>query len=506
MSLKNIFNKFGRKQEVDNSPVSIYEYIKEHLVNGELPDDFSLPKEKEENGISFADGALDGIAIYHMGRSHVSDEDKQKLDSLMHAISDSQFDKAYGELMEFAKTNTPLAAIDEYEGFIFENSSWLNAGALHTFATERLLVSDNKDMVKFGLETLEVFSKCDQKEIVRTLGLSDEFTIFSLFNMMKWENANEEIFSLAQKVHGWGRIHAVEKLEPENDEIKAWLLKEGCANAVVPAYSALEVYNKAEVRTLLGENPSDEQFDSIAFVIDSLLDEGPTMGISAIEDGDEMLIDFMNQIGKHSITSKICETVFSIRSKYAEQDNDVYKKADMLLREGRIYAYIEGEAQKGNLIPIAQMLEIDFYEALYQVMTTNFSENYSKIQFLIAKDEYRDKAVELFREKIPFDELSYEITDEVGFGKEFAPYNQASYLVQFLGDYPMCGEDIVRKCLCLKLINCRNTAIRTLNTWCQKKNCSLKALSEEIYTDVMRLYKREVHESVKKNIDELLKL
>ena len=44
----------------------IYERIAGALVNGALPRGFSLPS--EETGIRFADGAMDGIAIYHMGR------------------------------------------------------------------------------------------------------------------------------------------------------------------------------------------------------------------------------------------------------------------------------------------------------------------------------------------------------------------------------------------------------------------------------------------------------
>ena len=55
-----------------------------------------------------------------------------------------------------------------------------------------------------------------------------------------------EILELAKKVRGWGRIHCVDFIEPENDEIKEWLLLNGVDNDVVPAYSALRVFEKAE--------------------------------------------------------------------------------------------------------------------------------------------------------------------------------------------------------------------------------------------------------------------
>ena len=51
---------------------SLYEWIKEHIVDGSLPkQDSSLPPEEEveEGKLKFADGAKDGICMYHMARS-----------------------------------------------------------------------------------------------------------------------------------------------------------------------------------------------------------------------------------------------------------------------------------------------------------------------------------------------------------------------------------------------------------------------------------------------------
>ncbi len=41
---------------------SLFEVIKENLVNGELPDDFSLPREEAGEGeLKWEDGAMDGV-------------------------------------------------------------------------------------------------------------------------------------------------------------------------------------------------------------------------------------------------------------------------------------------------------------------------------------------------------------------------------------------------------------------------------------------------------------
>ena len=82
--------------------------------------------------------------------------------------------------------------------------------------------------------------------MIRTVGLSDEFTIFSVFCMRKWSDAENEILKLAKSVRGWGRIHCIDFIEAENAETKEWLFFKGVDNDVVPAYSAWPVYEKSD--------------------------------------------------------------------------------------------------------------------------------------------------------------------------------------------------------------------------------------------------------------------
>lgn len=294
---------------------SIYETIKENIMNGELPGDFSLPSDNSENKIGFEDGALDGIFVYHMAHADMSEESLSKLNELMHNVSDGNFELGSAVLSDFARDNTALNSIDEFEGFIYDNTDWIDPNKLHRFA-EECLMSDDRNIVKYGMEMIEVFSEPNEniKEVIRNLGLSDEFTIFAIFNMQHWSNSNDEIFRLAQKVHGWGRVHAVKYLEPANEEIKSWLLKEGVKNNIMPDYSALVVYEKADVRSLLKGELTDDALNSVVLIIDSLLSEGPVCGISAIEDADSMLLDFLEQVKRHRLELDICETVYHIIS------------------------------------------------------------------------------------------------------------------------------------------------------------------------------------------------
>lgn len=480
---------------------SIYETIKENIVNGELPRNFSLPSDESENQVRFADGARDGIAVYHMGHAKMSDESMSKLNDLMHNVSDENFELGFANLSDFAKDNTALNSINEVEGFIFDNTDWIDPNNLHKFA-EECLMSDDRDIVKYGMEMIEVFLEPDEsiKEIIRTLGLSDEFTIFTIFNMQHWSNANDEIFRLAQKVHGWGRVHAVKYLEPIGEEIKAWLLKEGVKNDVMPDYSALEVFNKADVREILKEELTNDVFDSVVLIIDSLLSEGPVSGISAVEDADPMLLDFLEQVKQHKLNLDICETVYRIISD--DSSDEINSLCRQILNSYETKEIVSDSLNEGKGINLAKYLNIDYAEPLYRHMSADFDNGCNNCGYLLRNDDYREKVLDLFRKKLPMDEMVSEPTECMGLGVKYKNYTRLMFVIQELEPYPLCGADFVALGLKSPIVNNRNMSLRVLDSWCKIKECSLHELSEELFNCVAELKEKEVSDSVKKSIEE----
>ena len=293
----------------------LFDVIKENITDGGLPDTFSLPKEDDgdPNKIKWADGALDGVTVYHMGRQKVSDEQMKIIADAFSYLPDNK--KTMAGMRGLFDKITPLCAIDAVQDHILDNTQTLPADKVHSFATDCLL-GPEVNTVKLGMLIIEIFNEPDErvKDIIRTLGLSDEFTIFAIFNMMNWENGNREIFELAKKVHGWGRIHCIERLEPETEEIKEWLLAEGINNKVLHEYSALEVYNKAGIADLLKKDITDEKLGQIARVVSAMFSEGPVRGISALspEDADSMIGDFLRQAEDHTPSSDICSLIHTI--------------------------------------------------------------------------------------------------------------------------------------------------------------------------------------------------
>ena len=145
----------------------------------------------------------------------------------------------------------------------------------------------------------------DTIEKVKTLALSDEFTLYCLDIILKLENSNEEIFKIAKKVKGWGRIHSIAYLEVTNNEIKKWILEEGCHNRVFPAYTALACAEKINlIKILNDEKISNKEFNKISYLINALLDEGSVMGISALENKEVLIERYLEKAKTLSSTEE----------------------------------------------------------------------------------------------------------------------------------------------------------------------------------------------------------
>lgn len=304
---------------------SLYKYILSSVVDKHLPENFSLPQSDGDNEPRFADGAIDGITIFHTAFSDMTDEEHELMAKAVNAASEADFELADKLFMELGQKKRAISIIDELQEYIIENRETFPAENFYHYAILSIMESDNTECVKYGLSILELFDIENNeklKDVVRTLGLSDEFSIFVIFIMLKWENGNDEVFRLAQKLHGWGRIHAIERIEPETSEIKEWLLRDGIHNNVLPAYSALICWKNSDAETILKNNPSKEDLSGIRDIIDGLLDEGPVPGLSQLENETDIIITFLNKVMDMKPDTADYEVIQNILTRYEENNNN----------------------------------------------------------------------------------------------------------------------------------------------------------------------------------------
>ncbi len=281
---------------------AIYEIIKEALTSeGRLPDGFELLNgELAPNEIHWVAGAMDGVGIFHMG--------KQDVEKAAARIAKLLVKNDTAKIPAIVKKHGVLHLIDQVLSEVRANAESVDAQSLIRYAMGLAFDGSDVELVKLGIAIIGLFDWSDNPEVQErlvTLGLYDEFTLYVLVAAQQWDNENEIIFRLAKSVDGWGKIHAVERLKPETAEIRDWILRHGCENAVMDAYLGLECANKGGlIEALRQDEIDDELFGTICVLMDALFDEGPVPGISEYEHAAEAVRLYLRHALNHAAALK----------------------------------------------------------------------------------------------------------------------------------------------------------------------------------------------------------
>ncbi|MBQ2597109.1 MAG: hypothetical protein II581_04295 [Oscillospiraceae bacterium] len=477
---------------------SIYERISESLVDGVLPDGFSLPDEADSAPVKFAPGAFDGICIYHMGLDELDDEGRAELGRALASASTGDRAETDALFFEWTKKHRALSMVDEIQNYVRDHKDELKIGYMYQSAKYMIFHSAHIECVKIALELMEMFRgpMADVVDAVRVLGLYDEFTIFAVWNLRKWEDGNEEVFDLAKKVRGWGRIHAVEFLEPDTDEIRRWLLLEGCENDVMPAYSALTVWEKCGAEELLKGKPTQEEFEAILRIIEGLLDEGPCLGISRVENAESVLLRVLELMPDHVPTLDGCGTVLGMKH-WAEKRKEplpaVVRACDEVLHLPACIAVIRDAAREGKALDLAQELGIPFREDLLRAMRADFEKHCGDVRYLMNDGEYyAQAAMALFREKLPLSAMKGDPVDDLCLGDEYKNHNMLQYMIQELDGRPLEGADFVRAGLESPASRNRSRALKVLQAWVSAAKKPLSELAPPLFDVVKNRLAKEI--------------
>ncbi len=484
---------------------SLYELIHRSLTpEGTLPKDFSLPK-PDAGKIHFADGAMDGIAIFHMGSCS---EDVTSLEQAVCAANQDDMETALNLVGKFCETGHMIGAIDEIQQYIIDRRDELAAGKIFQLGRKLMFEGTCPEAVKFGLALLELFDingKEDVKEAVRELSRSDEFTLFALFLMGSWDNSGQEIFQTARKATGWGRIHAVERLTPENAEMERWLLAEGWDNTVLPAYSALECFQKARCSQRMEGVMTREEYGSMSGLMAGLLDEGPVKGISACQEPEQILTSFLRQSGRFELTAREYSVIAEILDYAGEHEmRKAALAAKELLDSEACRHLLEEEMERGESLRLAKELGMDFAPYAMAAIQTDFHRNYHYIDLLMDEDKSAKTLIPLFEERLPLDEMASGSADEMGLGEEFTDFRILVYMVQHLKNRPGMGIRLIRTALEAPVVNNRTMALSVLEEWVKAQGCPLAECYPDLHRLLLKLRENEVREDVRARMDALI--
>lgn len=490
---------------------SIYEIISKAINHeGALEPSFVLPDEKPEDEMKWAPGAFDGVICYHMGSGEFDPENEEykALKDIVHLASDGNIDKGLKKAKEFARTGVVLPHIDDLLQFIRDHQDDLDAGNIMLLGYHLIVEGTLKEMVKLGLAILELFDTNQSeefKEPIRTLALCDEFTLYSAFNMSSWDGGNEELFDIVKKVDGWGRVHIIRILKADTEEIKTWLLENGVHNAVLPAYSGLDCYEKTDFLDHLKSPMSKERYQGMADIISALLDEGPVPGISEIEEREELLRLFLQvSDNRQDLDSKDYGIILELIDYLADEENeltDLLPQAELLI-DDRAKDVVTKDLQQGKSFGIAKQMGLTYEPYAYHAVMNNLKENEWWAAQLIEAGYRSEELLEYIEQEIKLDD--YNTKQDNQENKPAYIPGIFTFVLQAIRHHVSMGEKFVFVGLTCPERGIRNGSVKVMQCWIEDTGKSLKDISPKLYAHLAEIVNYESSPELQEEMQAIL--
>ena len=458
----------------------IVENATQEGLDKDLPDDDSLHIAMPEiAGLNFMPGMLDGI----MGK-----DEKNSADTLLtmfrhfaevdsNALSDELIDKHLGGIYMFIIQHRTLGYIDDFlEALINEADN--NARLLHfciTAARRFLLSGVHREAIKFGIAVLGICN-LDEKEMAMLLylGLADEFARFVAVALMRNEK-NDEIFYLAERTKGWGRIAYVDYVKIDDEKKREWLLLEGYQCEIGIDHIVLECLEKGDLLGFIKERGFDEKiYTATGQMLKSFC------GVSKVHFADyphskELVALFIeeskNKVMNIERFAIICALIGPIEEELEYDESERQKLLD-IINTLAFHSGIDWEGQiradvfNYDARSIARYLGIDIWEDMFNIAreNTEFKEWYP-LTLTDSKDRYK-RLCALAKERFNLESLKSEPQDELGLGAEFRVYDDITFIVQNLRNFDeIIGLEFVETALQSPVTGNRNMALNVIETY-----------------------------------------
>jgi hypothetical protein len=355
VKLKGLWGFIDTSGKMITPHPSLHDIINANIdENGRMPPDFNLEvKVFNDREVGIAPGMFDGSMFYHshrtfcklIGEPLAPEKEAEEIAVLLINYFDSgdmQFIKKAENVLTEAKHGAWAIAEDILQIIWQEGSKRGKANDNdYTFSMldsslrsclNIIKTTNNADLLKISLTLLGYLGVADLEEsitLLLTLAAYEDFTHYALIAISclnKFVDSNALVFDIASRVDGWGLVHAIEHLEPRNDEIRDWILCNGCEEGTPKLYLALTCAYKGDLISALRQETLDTKvFEGVSEVIDALLNEEPMPGISAYEHAEEALLLYLRHAESRpdsEITNRIKEEIQKLMEPSGEENDE----------------------------------------------------------------------------------------------------------------------------------------------------------------------------------------
>jgi hypothetical protein len=498
---------------------SIYEQICSG-ADGPLPDEDIVFK---PHRIRWVGGAMDGV-LGHEAEGVAKEKRVFALVSTLQQLEQRADDKSLRQLYEAVVENGIVGVIDAVTGQLTDSVQSHNHSRLREIGRYFAGGAGHREAVKFGLALIGAFGDAQDSELLKTLGKSEEFTLFAGIALARVSDRPEQaIWELAKQVHGWGRVQMVRRLKDTNDpEIQAWMLREGFRNEIMDEYLACICARAGKLHEALNEQFVDPALlDAAADIIRALIIGGPAEGIEDYEHSGDACESYLNIVWsrtdlslRHFLTVAKLKWLLTRTDGWENRDKRQWTDLrrvnlqsladDVLGRESWRSRVTDALASKNEQVfhegdEAAQVLSIDTWELHISRVRANPLTSSSWYRLMQQTNDSRISALLTFAESVlPFERIETGPSDELGLGPDFQPHQALGWVLQDLRRFPRHGWRMINAGLRSPVVSNRNMAIKALSEW------EPKSWTAEMQTEVEHAREIEPEPDVKKRLGDVI--
>lgn len=449
-----------------------------------------LPVPEEDTGrIRFVSGALEGIMTHH-GSAGAGKGRARRAKALVRAVMAAASGRrgAAEALYKASLDGNAVELVDDLlEGLA---RAGIGREALATVARRLVMQGAHRNPVKLGIAMLGLSGEPPDLVAIRTLGRHEDFTLYAAVaaaNLL--EDPTDEWWALAKQVHGWGKIHLVERLcerAAARADLRAWLLRHGCANSVMNEYLAACCARAGRLASALAPRDVDrELLDGACVIVRALLHGvgGPADGIDDYEDAPAVLDRLVRHLSRRAVTLEHLECARAIRRWAGTPGSPGGKsrvrwpkglKERLAKRAGAILAdpcwpdrvraaFARGDgAEEWLAWTVAPDVGVDLWDAAFARLETSPVEDslWWKLSERAEGDRLRD-LVAFAETHLPLARIASGAAEADGFGESFQAHNCLESLLQNMAAKGVFSEALVTAAL-------RNPVIRLRCRACER--------------------------------------
>jgi hypothetical protein len=491
--------------------------------DGEAP--FELPDEPplSEGALRFASGALDGFGV---GEEEALDAMRARVEcALEQALRDGS---AHGEevLLETLGASRALLIADALSARLATRFP-AQRDALAALARRIVTQACDREALKLGAVLLGEVGVPADVPVLEEIARHDEFTLYAASAVGRLlEDPRDAWWRMARRVRGWGKIQVVQRLAPrveDRADLRAWLLREGCANDVMPEYLAFLCAHHGRLAEALEEGPVDEALlDGAVLIAQALLNGGPAEDLDDLDQGARLLRALARTLEPRCQELERLSFFFALRTwlewpkapaggealweARARRGFTRAVRAELAWACDRVraapwreevLAAVEDPARRVFAWALAEWVDVDLWTVGLAQLSAQPLDDFLWYRLLQtdAPDRF-DRLIRFAEEVLPLEAIATGPAHALGFGQAFAPHACLDFVLQGLKARPVACDGLLAAALRSPVVRNRNGALAVLeaqpsSVWGARTRSALaQTLRDEPREDVLERLRR----------------